>query len=147
MPEYVNRRVDYDGAFECSNCPGNADPTAGRACPDWWEWIEDERGDGNKKTGRQRIVQACGRPVMHDWMKQMMANNEFTTQNVVNAANRVEKGIGRASSLLAAFTATVGGFRETMRTYRPEPQIEQGWGFVNAIRGLLPGRGNNESQT
>lgn len=27
----------YKGAFDCKNCPGNNDPSKGRACPGWWE--------------------------------------------------------------------------------------------------------------
>ena len=31
--------ANYRGAFECKKCPANNDPSAGRACPAWWETV------------------------------------------------------------------------------------------------------------
>ena len=48
--------MNFNGAFECSNCPRNGDPTRGlRSCPMWWEtwWI-------NENTKMQEAFKACG---------------------------------------------------------------------------------------
>ena len=86
----VKRRLDFEGAFECHACPGNNDPEKGRACPAWWAW-EEKTENVPGIPQEKRIVEQCGAVVGQRFIVEMMANNHFATENVVNSANRMDQ--------------------------------------------------------
>lgn len=110
----VDRRIDFVGAHECHNCPGNGNPENGRACPDWQEW-EETRTVGDNGEQEKRIVGECGRVAFHRWIIEMKASNHFATVNTVSAANRVEQQAGMVNERWEKMIAALVAVRDEMR--------------------------------
>jgi len=94
--------MNYQGAFECHNCPCNADPENGRACPAWWETIWTQ-GEGS--SVKQRLRKGCGLAQLPDFLLEVVKASNRPAAQVSNLQNEIAEGLGRINtSVVVGFT-------------------------------------------
>lgn len=93
----VEEEMNYNGAFECDNCPRNNDPQGGRACPAWWEVIET-----NTETKQERVTKACGFTLIPRFLTEVIAASNRPSAAIESFRNEHLNRMDSAIAILAS---------------------------------------------
>jgi len=83
--------MNYQGAFECDNCPMNGDATKGRACPAWWEtiWTRD---------GEQKIDKSCGLVQLPKFLVEVVKASNRPMAQMNGLQNEIAEGLTKINA-------------------------------------------------
>lgn len=102
----------YKGAFDCSRCPMNGDPTAGRACPAWHELMMT-----NVATGEERLVKDCLFRVLPSILIEVVKASNRPAAAIESMRNEVVRRIDDAANPYQA--RLIGGGEDGERRQQP----------------------------
>jgi len=86
--------MNYQGAFECDNCPMNSDPAKGRACPMWWETIWQKAAVSGVDT---KVVKACGYTQLPEFLVEVVKAANRPTAQMSEVQNEIAAGLQKIS--------------------------------------------------
>jgi hypothetical protein len=103
--------MNFDGGFECGNCPRNADPALGRACPLWWEVAFTNTQSGEVKSDR-----ACGATMLPKFLVEVIKASNRPAAEISKMSNAIVEGLesleraqhGSAAAIPVANTRFIG---------------------------------------
>lgn len=78
---------NFKGAFECAKCPGNGDPSKGRACPMWWKTVWQRAQEDVK------IVEACGYTQLPHYLTEVIKASNRPAAAVESMRNEMSRGL------------------------------------------------------
>ena len=93
--------MNYQGAFECDDCPMNSDATRGRACPMWWETVWNKPSVSGMET---KVVKACGYTQLPEFLVEVIKASNRPAAQISGVQNEIAEGLAKINgNVIAGF--------------------------------------------
>ena len=113
--------MNHTKAFQCHECPRNADPERGPSCPAWWEYVATEIA-----SGREEIRRECGWQAMPRFFVEVIRASNRPAAAVEDTRNQIVAGFAEVAGRLSSGFAALSQGAKTPKALpaAPFPSLE-----------------------